>query len=133
MKTSFDFLKLLLCSTVSRISRQILFLQLLDKVTLTLALQNGGQLCSKSDVFLDFDVKKFERQKTSKIQTEQEDFINQNWSEICLGNSRIYNASKFRLSSFELTAGGGTGKKSAEIQVGITSYKVNKALNLDES
>ena len=97
----------------------IFIFQRLDKINVKLAALSG-KLCQKSELKVDFNVEKYARQTTSKHQNELNDFMNNNWIEKCTSNPRLYNASKFRLTSFHCNENG------IKIEVGITSYKVKK-------
>ena len=89
----------------------------LDKISVTLA-QKDKDLCCKSDVKIEYDAETFLRKKSSKIQDKVETFLEDNWKKKTESNSRLYDASKFRLASFNCDL------KSISIQIGITSYKV---------
>ena len=97
----------------------IFIFQRLDKINVKLAALSG-KLCQKSELKVDFNVEKYARQTTSKHQNELNDFMNNNWIEKCTSNPRLYNASKFRLTSFH------QDENEIKIEVGITSYKVKK-------
>ena len=84
---------------------------------MTLAQKDNG-LCSKSDVNIEYNSDMFMRRKSSRIQDQLEQFIEDNWTKKSESNSRLYNASKFRLAGFNCDL------KSVNIQIGITSYKV---------
>ena len=97
----------------------IIIFQRLDKINVKLAALSGN-LCQKSELKVDFNIEKYARQTISKQQKELNDFIDNNWIEKCTSNPRLYNASKFRLASFQ------RNENEIKIQVGITSYKVKK-------
>lgn len=92
--------------------------ELLNKINVVLTKFNG-LLCSKSSIDIEFDALKFQRNQGSTIEAEIQAFQETNWLEKCARNSRLYNASKFRLASFTCLE----SRSRIGIQVGITSYK----------
>ncbi len=81
-------------------------------------LKDDNCLCSISDVHIEFDVEKFKRQENSTLQKQIDAFLEENWKRKCEQNSRLYNASKFRLASFAYQS-----REKVRIKIGITSYK----------
>ena len=69
------------------------------------------------EIELQFDELKFCRRQDSQNQADLEEFIETNWKSKCGQNSRIYNASKFRLHRFS------TESNKVQLHIGLTSYK----------
>ena len=82
----------------------------MEKISWILAPENP-------EIELQFDSLKFCRRQDSEHQKDLEEFIETNWQSKCSENSRLYNASKFRLHKFTVES------NKVQLQIGLTSYK----------
>ena len=85
---------------------------------------------TEDEVSVEFDPTKFNRRKRVVIQNSIDDKgtdeskIDEFWREKKENNSRLFNQSKFRLSSCKYSINPENMNPRVEIKVGITDYKV---------